>query len=177
MATQDKVAELFESIKHDLDAVKKMRTLCDKYILTKEPDENYAYFASKYEQKLNEYKAKTGKSNINPMHVTGYKCVCLEFDNWREDRTDITCYVNDCIHVHVNVYWNDRLRLNESFITISKDHDTDASMNEDISLYIREANTQYFNNLRSEHKWLSEEFSKTGHSFEEFCIVLQALCC
>jgi hypothetical protein len=108
------------------------------------------------------------------MRITRYKYDCIECENCRENIYDISCYVNDRIHVRVHVYWNDRLRQNETFITISKGYDKDEAT--DIGLYIREANTQYFNKLNEKYDWFRDELAKTGHSFAEFCILLQELC-
>ncbi len=174
MTTKDKVAELFESIKHDLYSVKQMLALCDTYIQSQEPDENYAYFESKYAEKLNKYKSEMKQPNIMPMSITRYKYDCVECENCSENLYDISCYVNDRIHIRVHEYWNNRLRQNESFITISKGYDKDEAT--DIDLYIRDVNTHYFNKLNEKYDWVRVELGKTGHSFDEFCIVLQALC-
>jgi hypothetical protein len=174
MATQDKVTELFESIKHDLHSVKQMLMLCDSYIQSQEPDENYTYFESKYAQKLNEYKSKMDATDIKPMCITGYKYNCVECENCKENIYDISCYVNSSVHVHVHIYWNDRLRHNDCLITISKIYDKDAST--DIVLYKHDANTQYFNRLNEKYDWFRDELAKTGHSFADFSVVLQALC-
>lgn len=175
MATQDKVTELFESIKHDLHSVKKMLTLCDSYIQSQEPDDNYPYFESKYAQKLNEYVSEMKQPNIMPMRITGYKYDCIECENCSENIYDISCYVNDCIRVNVHIFSNTILkRCASNIITISKSYDKDEAT--DIDLYIRDANAQYFNRLNEKYDWLRDELAKTGNTFAEFCIVLQALC-
>lgn len=48
--------ELFETIKHDLESVKQMRKLCDAYLCSLEPDENYTYFKGQLDTRIAEYK-------------------------------------------------------------------------------------------------------------------------
>jgi hypothetical protein len=167
--------ELFETIKHDLASVKQMYTLCDEYLRTTEPDENYPYFKGQLDTRIAEYKLayQQTKPNtlIDTLVITSYKYDYKECKNCNETISNISCYING-IHVSIDVSLNDKYRMNNYVITISNNSDKDIVINK------YQADLQYFNNRTdlAKYNWLVAELGKTGHNTLEFCVVLQALC-
>ena len=164
--------ELFETIKHDLESVKQMRKLCDAYLCSLEPDENYSYFKKQLDTRIAEYKQTYPGTLIDTLVITGYEFNYKECGNCNESVSNISCYVNG-IHVVIDVSWSDKYKMNIYLITISIDDSNDTHF----KLY--QSELQHLNNrcdLQTDN-WLIIELAKTGHTVSEFKVIIQAALC
>lgn len=169
------VTELFETIKHDLASVKKMFALCDEYICSQEPGDDYPYFKEQLDKQIAAYKGIHPETKIDSMVITGYKNDYKECENCKEFVSNISCYVNG-IRVIVDVSFSSKYTMNIHIITISNDNDAIVFRlyQTDIQ-HLCDRNGHYRNDLHK-YDWLVSNLAKTGHTVSEFAVILQALC-
>ena len=164
------VTELFETIKHDLASVKQMFALCDEYLCSQKPDENYPYFKGQLDKRIAAYKYTHPETKIDSLVITRYKNDYKECSNCKENLSNISCHING-IHVTIDVSFSSKYTMNIYLITISNDDD-----NTVFKLYQTEI--EQLNNRcdLQTNNWLVSKLAKTEHTVSEFKVILHALC-
>lgn len=164
------IDELFNSIKSNIDDVRKMKNLCDAHIALMDSDndnEPYLYFKEQLSKKITSLQEAGDNvigNGIRTINITNYTHIYSNAcPNCDDEVLDIACNING-IYVNIHKVWADRLRMNNFIFNIGYK----------ICFTRYESDLKYITSI--DNKWLESELAKTGHTIPEFCIVLQTLC-